>query len=259
MKKGILVVSFGTTYKETREKNIEVLEQEIQKSYPEAVCYRAFSSGIIRKILKERDGLYVMDMQEALEQMIKDGITHAYVQPTHIIDGIENHRLQEAVERCKSGFETIEIGAPLLEQATDYEKAAKTLWEGLLPEAEGKNLILMGHGTSHEANEAYKKLEDTFRRLGYLDVYVATVEAEPTIEDIILRINEKEKKPVLVTPFMLVAGDHAVNDMAGEEDSYRSKLTEAGYETQIVLKGLGEYAGIREIYKSHLAEAMNGK
>lgn len=257
MKTGILTASFGTTYQETREKNIEAVERSLKEQYPQAMCYRGFSSGIVRKILKERDGLFVMDIREALEKMKEDGITHAYVQLTHIIDGIESNRVKDVVNTYRGAFEVVAVGEPLLTDEADYEKVVRTLWAGLCPEDEDKILVFMGHGTSHEANESYTRLERTFHRMGHPEVYVAAVEAEPAIEDVIAAMDQREKKPVILTPLMLVAGDHAVNDMAGsEEDSFLSLLTEAGYEVEVVLKGLGEYEGIREIYGEHLKNTM---
>lgn len=257
VKKGILVVSFGTTYRDTREKNIEVLEQEIQETYPDMVVYRAFSSSIIRRILRERDGILVMDAEEALEKMKEDGIEQVYIQPTHIIDGIENHGMKRVAQQWKSEFEILAIGNPLLAEPEDYKQTAEILWSGLSPDAEHKSLIFIGHGTSHESNEAYVKLEQTFLDLGHPHVYMSTVEAEPDMEAVMKRLDQEEKRDVLLTPFMLVAGDHAIHDMAGEEDSYMTALTEAGYQVQVILKGLGEYPEIRKLYLSHLKAAMD--
>lgn len=257
MKKGILVVSFGTTHQETREKNIDAIERDIQTAYPKWNVYRAFSSGVVKRILKERDGLLVMSIEEALCQMEQDGVTHAYIQPTHVIDGIENHKLRAIVEMWHLRFEQLRMGDALLTELKDYEKVVESLWKHIGGDAQERILILMGHGSVHESNEAYEKLEKAFHNAGHEQVYVATVEASPTIEDVLVRVNQAEKKPILVTPFMLVAGDHAVHDMAGDEDSYASRLTEQGYEIQVLLKGLGEYSGIRKLYLEHLKQITN--
>lgn len=259
MKEGILVVSFGTTYGETREKNIDAVEREIQDAYPQMAVYRAFSSAVVRRVLKERDGIFVKDIKEALSQMKEDGITQVYIQPTHVIDGIENHKVKGIQEAASSWFEGIVRGQVLLTEAWDYERVVETLWEELKAEANGKIVIFMGHGSCHKSNDAYQKLESAFHEAGHELVYVATVEAEPTIEDVLEKISRIEKKPVLLTPFMLVAGDHAVNDLAGAGDSYVSKLQESGYETQVLLKGLGEYPGIRRLYLEHLNRVIENK
>lgn len=255
-KTGILIVSFGTTYEETRKKNIEALEQEVQRMYPEIPCYRAFSSGMVRKILRERDGIHVMEVKEALLQMKEDGISHVKILPTHIIDGLENNKVRQRAEECRPLFEEVTMARALLETETDYEKAAGTLWQELSQMAAGKILLFMGHGSSHEANAAYEKLEGVFCRLTGEDVFVATVEGTPELSDARQQMARLQKKQVILTPFMLVAGDHAVNDMAGEEDSWRTELEADGYAVTAVVKGLGEYAGIRSLYLEHLQEIM---
>ena len=251
------MVSFGTTYEETRRKTIDRLEQEIQEAYPQVTCYRAFSSGIVRKILKERDGMYVMDPEEALLKMKEDGIRHVKIIPTHIIAGLEYQKICNTAKKWKSLFEEIQIGSVLLETEEDYETVAEVLWKELSDQAEGKILLLMGHGSEHKANASYGKLEGVFRQRSGADVFVATVEGAPELSDAMAQMKFLDRRSVFMTPFMLVAGDHAVNDMAGEEDSWKTELEEAGYETAVLVKGLGEYAGIRALYQKHLKKIMS--
>lgn len=252
MNKGILVVSFGSTYKETREKNIGGIETLIHHRYPDMKLYRAFTSEIIIKVLKQRDSIEIMDVEQALQQMKKDGITHVYVQPTHIIDGIENHKAYETVQQWKNEFEYIGMAKPLLGDQEDYRKVVEAIWDNLKEGVKNNALILMGHGSDHKANISYEYLEDAFHKAGHTNVHLATVEAEPTIEDVIMKMEPIEYQRVILMPFMIVAGDHAHNDMAGETDSFCTKLVEKGYETNVVMKGLGEYKEIRDIFVSHL-------
>lgn len=258
MKKGVLVVSFGTTYKDTREKNIKAVEKMVQEAYPEMVCRRAFSSGSVRRKLKERDGLLIMDTREALTQLKKDGITHVYILPTYVIDGIESNRLKREAELWSGEFTQIHIGEPLLARDEDYEKVVEALVREYLTEEEPKILVLIGHGTEHEAQNSYGHLEDTFRKMGHSDVYVATVEKEDDLDALIerMRTDGKVSGNVILAPLMLVAGDHATNDIAGEDDSYLNRLCAEGYHVQAMIRGLGECAGIRDIYLSHLKDVI---
>lgn len=262
MKKGILVVSFGTTYKETREKNIERVVSDVRERFPQYVVLQAYSSDRIRKILDARDGIAVPGIADALNEMKKQGVTHLYVLPTHIIDGIENNRLRKLLEEQRRLFAQVKLAQVLLHSEEDYECAVQAVSEEFTVGAED-TLILMGHGTSHEADVCYTKLEECFRRLTGNDVYVATVEGSATIEAVLGRMKQKERESekrkgrVFLAPFMLVAGDHAVNDMAGEEDSFLALVKREGYEAEAVLRGLGEYEGIRRLYIRHLEEILD--
>lgn len=258
MRLGILVVSFGTTYPKTRAKNIGKIAECVRECYPDALVKEAVSSNIVRTIMRKQEHLPALTITEALEQMKQEGITKAVVLPTHIIDGIENHKMKQAVEECRMLFDEIKVADALLTTEEDYAAAASALWESLKDEAGDCPVILMGHGTAHEADESYRKIERAITGYSHKRVYLATVEGGITIEDVIARM--KKEVPagsrVIVTPFMLVAGDHANNDMAGEEESFASRLREEGYEPECILRGLGEYAAIREIYLGHLRKAL---
>ncbi len=257
MKKGILVVSFGTSHLDTMEKCITAVEHKIQEACPQVECYRAFTSEIIMGILKERNQIKISNVEEALVKMHQDGITHVYIQPTHIIDGIENNKVKKIKENFKNKFEEIVIGEPLLSAQEDYEQVVKVIWGELSKEVEDDLLIFMGHGSEHESNYAYEKLEQEFHRQGHNNVFVATVEAKPDINMVIERIKKLKRKRVIVTPFMLVAGEHAKNDMAGKKDSYYSRLSAEGYDVTCIMKGLGEYEVIRTIFLKHLVTVLS--
>lgn len=254
MKKGILVVSFGTSHLDTMEKTIEVIEKEIKERFTGCNVYRAFTSGMIIRKLKRTEGISIDTVPEALARMAADGIEDVIIQPTHIINGIENDRMMENLMERMSLFRRIRVGKPLLSSVDDYKKAI----HAVMAETElddGEMLVLMGHGTDHHANSAYPTLEYTFHALGYSQVLVGTVESFPELKNVMAKLKIAEKKKVALMPFMLVAGDHAKNDMAGAEDSWKSQLEEEGYEVRVIMKGLGEFRGIRQIFMEHIEEA----
>lgn len=255
-KRAILVVSFGTSFAETRKKTIDQIEADIQAMYPECPVYRAWTSGMIcRKVLK-RDGIRIFNVQEALSQMLLDGVEEVLVQPTHVINGIENDNMTEDVMKFSEVFEKIVIGDPLLTSQEDNEKVIEAVMETLQPK-EDEVLVLMGHGTEHYANAIYAALDYQFKDMGHSNVFLGTVEAYPALESLIKQVQRTGKKKAVLAPFMIVAGDHATNDLSGdEEDSWKSLFTAAGYEVNCVLKGLGEYPGIRNILLAHVAAAM---
>ena len=253
MKKGILVVSFGTSHLDTMGKTIEVIEKEMEERFQECNVYRAFTSGMIIRKLKRTEGISVDTVPEALSRMASDGIEEAIIQPTHIINGIENDRMMEDLMEHMSLFKRIRVGKPLLSSVEDYKKAI----HAVMAETElddGEMLVLMGHGTDHHANSAYPTLEYTFHALGYSQVLVGTVESFPELKNVMAKLKIAGEKKVALMPFMLVAGDHAKNDMAGEEDSWKSQLEEEGYEVRVIMKGLGEFRGIRQIFVEHIED-----
>ena len=258
-KKAILIVSFGTTYPKTREKNISAIRRSVENAYPDWTVVEAFSSRIVRAAMKKHEGIEALSPQEALAQLKEQGYTHVAVLPTHVIDGIENHNLKQAVEECRNDFAQIEVAGALLGKPQDYVDVARALWVSVKDEVGDAPLIFMGHGTEHVADSSYAIMENALR--AYVDhpTYIATVEGRITIEDVIGRMQEELKvanKRVVVTPFMLVAGDHANNDMAGEEDSFYSKLKEAGYEPECIIRGIGEYPAVCDVYLAHLRDVM---
>lgn len=259
-KNAILIVSFGTTYPKTREKNISAIRRLVGNVYPDWMVAEAFSSGIVRRAMKEKEQIDALSPAEALAQLKERGYTHVAVLPTHIIDGIENHNLKQAVEEHRSDFVQIEVADALLEKPQDYVDVANALWISLKDEVGDAPLVFMGHGTEHMADSSYAIMENALRACVNHPIYIATVEGRITIEDVIRRMNEElaraEQKHVVVTPFMLVAGDHANNDMAGEEDSFYSKLKEAGYEPECMIRGIGEYPAVRDVYLAHLRAVM---
>ena len=257
MERGILVVSFGTTYQETREKNIDHMVALVREQYPHDLVEEAYSSSTVRKVLRERDGIAKDDVRQALCRMRDAGVRRVIVFPTHIIDGIENHRMKQEVTDCAPWFEDVRIADALLKTPEDYQRTAEALWKSVAAEAGSSPVIFMGHGSEHAADESYERLECVLAQVTENDVYVATVEGSVTIDDVIgrMKVSRHKSGRVLVAPFMMVAGDHANHDMAGEKDSFAAALREAGYEPVCLLKGIG--AGERVLFQASAALYRN--
>ncbi|MEG0155164.1 MAG: sirohydrochlorin cobaltochelatase [Lachnospiraceae bacterium] len=253
-KKGILVVSFGTSHLDTLDKTIGAIERRIQQQYPQEILYRGFTSGMILAKLKKKEQLPMMNVSEALEKMHEDGIETVSIQPTHIIHGVENDKMVEQIKAKSHLFKKIVIGNPLLSSVEDYKAAIHAVMETIALEEE-EGLVFMGHGTDHYANAAYPALEYTAHTLGYDRVLVGTVEGFPQLKHVMTGLETRNIRKVKLMPFMVVAGDHAKNDMAGEEDSWKTILEKAGYQVEVILKGLGEMKGIQNLFVEHLREA----
>ena len=252
--RGILAVSFGTSYPETRARTIDALEEELRSHFPERRFYRAWTSNIIRRKLGKR-GEHIDSVQEALERMLSAGIRDLLVQTTHILVGEEYALTLEALEERRKDFASIRAGTPLLTDPQDLADLARIL-ESCYPEVEqGSLLAFMGHGSDRLDGPVYESLEQRFHADGFGNYCVGTVEFSPGFGPILERIRREKPGKVYLTPLMVVAGDHATNDMAGDSpDSWRSQVLAEGAEPVCILKGLGEYPAIREMYVRH-AEA----
>ena len=259
-KRAILVVSFGTSYNESREATIGAIEKAIAEEFPETETRRAFTSQIIIDKLKERDGLEIDNVKEALDRAAADGITELVVQPTHLMDGFEYMDLAEELEEYEGSFEQVVLADPLLTSDADFDAVAKAITEAMAEYDDGETAFCyMGHGTEADSNQVYPRLQETLKEAGYTDYFIGTVEAEPSLEDVTASLKEAGGyKRVVLRPLMVVAGDHANNDMAGDdEDSWKSILNKEGYETECVLEGLGQIPAIRELYVQHTKAAMD--
>ena len=251
----ILVVSFGSTHLDTLERCISATEKAIADRFSELPLYRAFTSNIVIRRLKEQQGIQVDTVKEALERMKAQGITHVAVQPTLILGGYEFDLLNKLVDTV-SGLKT-EIGRPLILNEEDCAAVAQILQDEN-PLSDNEALVLMGHGTEHQANEIYTLLQKKLDEIHY-NCIVGTVEGTPSFEDAVKLLKQRASSKAKLLPLMFVAGDHAKNDMAGdEEDSWRSQCAAAGLEVSYVLAGLGESRQVRRIYLRHLRECMEG-
>lgn len=256
----ILVVSFGTSYNDSREATIGAIEQAVAKAFPEYEVRRAFTSQIIIDKLKERDGLEIDNVEEALDRASADGIKTLVVQPTHLMDGYEYTDLKDALAEYEEKFDRIVLGAPLLTSEEDFTAVAEAIAKHTASYDDGETAIcFMGHGTEADSNAVYGKMQETLTAAGYENYFVGTVEAEPSLEDVIAAVKEKGSyKKVVLEPLMVVAGDHANNDMAGEEeDSWKSCFEAEGFETECLLEGLGQLPEIQDIYVAHTQAAVD--
>lgn len=256
MKKAILVVSFGTSYKETREKTIEACENKIKEGLDGYDFHRAYTSNMIIKKLKNRDGINIENPIQALNRLYDEGYEEVIVQTLHIICGEEFNKLKEQVESYQDKFKKIILGRPLLTYIDDYKEAVEAIHHQIPQMEEDEAVVFMGHGTFHESHSSYPALEYMLRDAG-INAYVGTVEGYPELDQVIDRLKMNNIKKVNLMPFMLVAGDHAINDMAGdEEDSWKTILEEHGFEIKVHLKGLGENPYIQDKFMNHAHDCI---
>lgn len=277
----ILVVSFGTSFNDSRVADIKGIEDALQEAYPDWSVRRAFTAQIIINHVQARDGECIDNMDQALERAVKNGVKNLVVQPTHLMHGAEYDELMEAVEAYQDQFESVKVAEPLLgevgDDATvinaDKEAVAKAITAEAVETAgydsldaakeEGVAFVFMGHGTSHTAKVSYSQMQTQMKALGYENVFIGTVEGEPeetSCEAVIEAVSQAGYKKVVLRPLMVVAGDHANNDMAGdEEDSWKSMFQTSGQfdsiETQIA--GLGEIDAVQKLYVEHTAAVIN--
>lgn len=255
--KAILVVSFGTSYEATRKVTIEAIEKDIANAYPDYKLYRAWTSKMILAKLKKRDNLHINNVKEAMEEMIADGITDVIIQPTHVINGIENELMKEDALSYRESFHSIRFGTPLLTSEEDNQTVINAIAEEFSYLSEEEVLVLMGHGTTHYSNAIYAALDYAFKDKGHPNIFLGTVEAYPSMQSLMKMIKAYAPKKVVLALFMIVAGDHAKNDMAGDDpESWYSQFVQEGFQVETVLKGLGEYKGIRELFVKHVADTL---
>ena len=276
----LLVVSFGTSFNDSRAEDIGGIEKALQKAYPDWSVRRAFTAQIIINHVQARDGEKIDNMDQALQRAVDNGVKDLIVQPTHLMHGAEYDELSEAVANYSDKFESVSIAEPLLGEVgsaddsvnSDKEAVAKAVtaeavktagYESLdAAKEDGTAFVFMGHGTSHTAKISYSQMQNQMNALGYDNVFIGTVEGEPedtACEAVIEKIQEAGYKKVILRPLMVVAGDHANNDMAGDDDdSWKSQFEASGVfdsiETQIA--GLGQIPVIQDLYVSHTHAAM---
>ncbi|MBO4819696.1 MAG: sirohydrochlorin cobaltochelatase [Firmicutes bacterium] len=254
----ILAVAFGTSYAENREKTIGAIERALAEAFPEFEVRRAFTSHIIRKVLKKRDGIIVDGVGEALERMANEGIKKVIVQPTHIMAGIEYEQAGDEMKAFEGRFGSLVLGENLLETMGDIEELIRVIDEDTKAFADGDTArVFMGHGSEHSDNSVYAKMQKAIDEAGIKDMIIGTVEAKPDLYDAVAMVKKTGAKRVLLSPLMIVAGDHANNDMAGgDEDSWKSVFEKEGYEVSCRLEGLGSSKGVQSMIVKHCRETM---
>lgn len=276
----ILVVSFGTSFNDSRAKDIGGIEKTIAAAYPDWSVRRAFTAQIIINHVQARDNAPIDNMQQALDRAVANQVKNIVIQPTHLMHGAEYDEMKEVVEAYADKFQSVAISEPLLgtvgttaeEVNADKETVAEAVTAEAVKEAgfdsleaakeAGVAFVFMGHGTSHTAKVSYTQMQNQMVQLGYDNVWIGTVEGEPeetACESVIDAVAKEGYKKVVLRPLMVVAGDHANNDMAGDEDdSWKSMFNASGkfesVDTQIA--GLGRIEAIQKLYVSHLAEVI---
>ena len=276
----ILVVSFGTSFNDSRVEDIKGIEDALQEAYPDWSVRRAFTAQIIINHIQARDGECIDNMDQALERAVANGVKNLVVQPTHLMHGAEYDELMESVEAYADKFESVKVAEPLLGEVgadaetvnDDKAAVAEAITAEAVSEAgydsldaakeDGAAFVFLGHGTSHTAKVSYSQMQAQMSALGYENVFIGTVEGEPeetACEAVIEAVSQAGYKKVILRPLMVVAGDHANNDMAGDDkDSWKSMFEASGefesIETQIA--GLGGIAKIQEIYIAHTAAVI---
>lgn len=247
----ILMVSFGTSYKKTRNETITAIEKKVKNHFKNYDIFECFTSNIIRRKIEKTTGEHIFDIYEALEHIKKKNYENLIIQPTHIIPGKEFDKISREIKNFN--FKSIKIGNPLLTTENDFQFIINFLNEKVNCISKCDILVLMGHGTEHKANAQYVKLNNMLPK----NIMLATVEGTPTIDDIVNSLhNRNDIKSIAILPFMVVSGDHATNDMAGEDDnSWKSILELNGYEVTPILKGLGSFVEIQDRYITHILEA----
>lgn len=261
MKKAILVISFGTSHLDTIAKTIDRVEEKIAKTFKEYDVFRAFTSHMIIKALDRKHGIKIDKPEEVLEKLYNEGYSEVVIQPLHIISGEEFDYIKNVVRIHKEKFEILRLSRPLLyfenEEERDYTKFINAL-DTFLPESEG--YVLVGHGTFHPSFATYGCLQNILNENNRENLLIGTIEGYPSIDNVIKKLNKLNIKEVTLVPFLLVAGDHAKNDIAGDDEgSWKSILTANGFNVNVFLHGLGEFDAIADIYVSHLRETIDGK
>lgn len=277
----ILAVSFGTSFNDSRVEDIKGIEDALQEAYPDWSVRRAFTAQIIINHIQARDGECIDNMDQALERAVDNGVKNLIVQPTHLMHGAEYDELVEALEKYEDQFETVKIAEPLLGEvgvdASVVNEDKKAVAEAITAQAvetagydsleaakeDGAAFVFMGHGTSHTAKVSYSQMQTQMSELGYENVFIGTVEGEPeetSCEAVMDAVSEAGYKKVILRPLMVVAGDHANNDMAGEEeDSWISMFNASGNfeDVSAQIAGLGGIEAIQKLYIVHTADAMD--
>ena len=277
--KELLVVSFGTSFNDSRVADIKSIEDALQEANPDWSVRRAFTAQIIINHIQARDGEKIDNMEQALERAVANGVKQLVVQPTHLMHGAEYDEMCDAIDKVRDKFESVEIAEPMLGEVgsdaavinADKEAVAKAVVAAALSESgyestaaakeAGVAYVLMGHGTAHVAKVTYSQMAAQMDKLGYENVFIGTVEGEPedtSCEAVIAAVKEAGYTTVVLRPLMVVAGDHANNDMAGaDEDSWKTMFEAAGFTVNCQISGLGRIADVQALYVAHTKAAID--
>lgn len=257
--KELLVVSFGTSFNDNRVATIGAIENAMEEAFPEYSVRRGFTAQIIIDHVKNRDGEVIDNFGEALNRAIDNGVKTLVVQPTHLMNGLEYNDVIDELAQYAEEFEQVAVGEPLLTSDEDYQVVINAITEDTKAQDDGETaIVFMGHGTEAESNQIYATMQEKLTEAGFANYFVGTVEASPSLDDVLAAVQAGEYKKVVLQTLMIVAGDHANNDMAGDEDgAWKKTFEDAGYEVTCNLKGLGEMPAIQELLVAHAQAAID--
>ena len=256
----LLVASFGTSFNDSRRLTIGGIEAAIDKEFGKDYSIRrAFTSQIIIDHVNKRDGVLIDNVDTALSRAINNGVKTLVVQPTTLMNGFEYQELTDTIAKHGDAFERVSIGEPLLTCDDDFSRVADIIKDITAEYDDGETAIVyMGHGTEADSNGVYTKLQGIMDDKGYSNYFIGTVEATPSLDDVLAKVKEGNYKKVVLRPLMVVAGDHANNDMAGDEDdSWKTTFEKEGFEVTCVIEGLGQVPEIQQIYVEHAQAAID--
>lgn len=255
----LLVVSFGTSYNDNRRLTVGAIEEALEKAFPDYAVRRGFTSQIIIDHVMSRDSVKIDNVTEALDRAVENGVKNLVVQPTHLMNGIEYEELTGTLAEYSDSFEKVVVGEPLLTSDEDFNVVMNAIVDATAEYDDGETAIcFMGHGTHHEANAVYAKMQETLKAAGHDNYFVGTVEGTPSLDDVVAAVKAGEYKKVVLRPLMIVAGDHANNDMAGaEEDSWKTAFEAEGYEVTCVVEGLGQLEAVQNLIVEHTQAAVD--
>ena len=255
----LLVISFGTSYNDNRRLTVGAIEKAMQEAFPDYSVRRGFTSQIIIDHIKDRDGEVIDNVGEALDRAVANGVKTLVVQPTHLMNGFEYNDLVTELAEYSDAFERVAIGEPLLTSDEDFQIVAQAIVDATAEYDDGQTAIcFMGHGTEAESNGVYAKMQQVLTDGGHTNYFVGTVEAAPSLDDVLAMVQEGGYTKVVLQPLMIVAGDHANNDMAGDEEgSWKAAFEAAGYEVTTVVEGLGQLEAIQNLLVDHAQAAID--
>ena len=254
----LLIVSFGTSYNDARRLNIGAIEDAMENAFPDWSVRRAFTSDMIIRHIDKRDGVLIDNVKAALERAKSNGVKVLTVQPTHLMNGFEYQDLIAELAEYDGDFESIVTGAPLLSDDEDFKIIANAIVNATAEYDDGQTAIcFMGHGTEAESNGIYARMQEELNNLNIKNYFIGTVEAKPDINDLLDAVSNGGYKRVILRPLMIVAGDHANNDMAGDDpESWKSQFEAAGLDVTCILEGLGELPEVRDLFVLHARTAI---
>lgn len=255
----LLVISFGTSFNDSRRLTIGAIEESLEKAFPDYSVRRGFTANIVIDHVQRRDGVLIDDVKASLDRAVANKVKTLVIQPTHLMNGFEYNDVVEEVAQYSDAFEKVVFGEPLLTSDEDFARVEKAIVDWTSGYDDGKTAIcFMGHGTEADSNGVYQKMQDLLVADGYENYFIGTVEAEPLLDTILQNVKSGEYERVVLQPLMVVSGDHANNDMAGDDaDSWKSVFEAEGYEVECLLRGLGENEDIRQIYIDHAQSAID--